>query len=129
MKTESGKMKMKSLIIAVMLLFSVPAFAFEDCIITGNAPLTQIKVQNHEIIDVFPLATIMNDKNILIVHPLKEGSSKFSVVKNNKETVEFSVKVGAEETIINDVEGFEILGIDQPPNIYEYELDLPPVLE
>ena len=129
MRAESGKWKTKGLIIAAALLFSSPAFAFEDVIITNNAPLTQIKVQNNEIIDVFPLATIMNDKNLLIVHPLKEGSSKFSVVKNNKYTVEFSVKVEAEKTIIDNVNGFEILAIDSPPGIYEYELDLPPKME
>ena len=37
----------------------------------------------------------------------------------------FTVKVEADKTTIDDVDGFDILGIDEPPEEYEYELDEP----
>lgn len=112
----------------INLFAFLPAYAFEDIIITNNSKLTDIKIENHEVIDVFPLITIMNDKNTLIVHPLKEGQSNFSVLKDNKRLVMFSVKVETEDTKIEPVEGFEILPIDYPPGVYEFELDMPPVI-
>ncbi|MBR6127070.1 pilus assembly protein N-terminal domain-containing protein [bacterium] len=114
-------------LVACLFTFIPITYAFEDVIVTNNSKLTEIRVGNHEIIDVFPLVTIMNDKNTLIVHPLKEGQTTFSVLKNDKKTVNFSVKVEADETIISPVEGFDILPVDAPPGIFEYELDKPPI--
>ena len=67
----------------------------------------------------------MNEKNTLLVRPLKEGETSFSVLKDNKEKVMFTVKVEADKTTIDDVDGFDILEIDEPPEEYEYELDEP----
>ena len=73
----------------------------------------------------------MCDKNTLIVHPLKQGSTKFSVVKNDKDKYFFDVTVTENSTDIEPKEGFEILKIDCPPGGYEYyfDLDEPPVKE
>ena len=109
-------------------LITLPAFAYEDCLVVTNGKMTEIRIENHDIIDVYPLITIMNDKNTLIVHPLNTGETRFSVLKNNKEIALFNVKVGEKNTKIDNVKGFEILTLDSPPEIYEYELDLPPVL-
>ena len=85
MKLRKNMIKKSFIIIIFCLLLNISVFAFEDCVITTNGKLNDIKVQYNDIIDVFPLITIMNDKNTLIVHPLKSGSSKFSVMKNDKE--------------------------------------------
>lgn len=139
---------MKKIILTIFTtLFILPVFAFEDCIITTNAKLTDIKIQNNNIIDVFPLITLMNDKNTLIVHPLRTGKTKFSVMKNQKDKFVFNVEVTKSTTKISDAEGFDILTIDcpvinkdniieidEPPMLSEYlygtliELDEPPVL-
>lgn len=115
------------------VIFSLPVFAYEDCIITTNGKLTDIKIQQNDIVDIFPIVTISNDKNILIVHPLKEGESKFTVLKNHKEKYLFSVKVGKDKTIINDVNGFDIMTIDCPPFEkgfeYYFDLDEPPKID
>ena len=118
-----------SLIFFLLSLVSIPAFAYEDCLVTTNGKLTEIRVENHEIIDVYPLITIMNDRNTLFVHPLKSGETGFSVLKNNKDIIYFNVKVNQDKTIIDTVKGFEVLSIDAPPEIYEYELDFPPLLQ
>ena len=102
------------------------AFAYEDCVITAGGKLSDIKIERNDIIDVYPMFTIMNEKNTLIVHPLKEGSTRFCVLKNGKDIIAFSVKVEAEKTIIDEVDGFDIMQIDEPPQEWEFELDAPP---
>ena len=115
----------------IILIAAATVQAREDCIISNSEKLTDIKIEHNDIIDVFPLITIMNEKNTLIVHPLKEGSTRFSVLKNGKEKVIFNVLVEDDKTIIDDVKGFEILTVDCPPGYfeYEYELDEPPILK
>ena len=63
------------------------------------------------------------------MRPLKEGETRFCVLKNNKDKIMFTVKVEADKTTIDDVDGFDILGIDEPPQEYEYELDKPPEMQ
>lgn len=104
-----------------------PAFAFEDCIISTNGKLTDISIENNKIIDVYPLITVMNEKNTLIVHPLMEGKTRLCVLKNGKEKIMFNVTVEDDKTTVGDVEGFSILRIDPPPEIYEYDIDMPPI--
>lgn len=118
-----------------LLLFSLiilPSQAFQDCVITTDGKLSDISIEQNDIIDVYPMFTIMNEKNILFVHPLKEGKTRLCVLKNNKNIVMFDVEVKPDETIISDEEGFEILSIDTPPemaNDEDFELDSPPTLE
>ena len=68
----------------------------------------------------------LNEKNTLIVHPLKEGITCFTIKKNNKENHLFTVRVEPNKTHIQDIEGFDILAIDIPPHEEELLLDLPP---
>ena len=118
-----------------LLLFSLiilPAQAFQDCVITTDGKLSDISIEHNDIIDVYPMFTIMNEKNTLFVQPLKEGKTRLCVLKNNKNIVMFDVEVKPNETIISDEEGFEILSIDTPPEIAndeDFELDSPPTLE
>ena len=116
----------KILIIALISLFTSQAQAFEDYIITTDGKLTQITIENNQIIDVFPLITIMNEKNTLIVHPLKEGITAFTVKKDGQEKFMFNVLVEEDKTEISTNDDFEILPIDEPPIIMDYMIDLPP---
>ena len=114
-----------------MLILTCPVFAFEDALVITNGKLNNIKIQHNDIIDVFPVITVMNDKNTLIVHPLKEGETKFSVTKNDKDRYTFSVKVTEGFTNVEtDKDGFEILSIDCPPGsfMYYFDLDEPPYI-
>ena len=121
---------MKKLITSLILLITANnTFAYEACLITADGKLTDISIENNEIIDVCPIFTIMNEKNTLLVRPLKEGETRFCVLKNNKDKIMFAVKVEADKTTIDDVDGFDILGIDEPPEEYEYELDEPVLQE
>lgn len=114
----------KYILILLFSILNLPVFAFEDCVISTNGKLTNIKIQNNDIIDVCPLITIMNDRNTLFVHPLKSGSTKFTIIKNGKDKYLFNVKVSEDSTQIDEVKGFDILTIDCPPRAYEYYFDL-----
>lgn len=118
-------MKKLSLIILILFL-QLQAYALEDCIIMTQGKLTDIKIEDNTLLNVYPLITIMNDKNTLMVSPLKEGKTSFSVLKNNKERFVFEVEITKNETFIKEVKGFEILTIDEPET-NKFKLDEPPI--
>ena len=99
--------------------------AFEECIIMANGKLTDISIVDDAIVEIKSLITIMNEKNILVVSPLKTGKTKVSVIKNNKDRIIFNIEVLENKTIIDKVEGFEILALDEPSE--GFKLDEPPV--
>jgi hypothetical protein len=99
-------------------------FAYEDVIVTTDGKLTDISIENNSILDVYPLITIMNDKNTLFFHPLKTGTTSVCVLKNEKEKILFNVEISENITKITDTKGFDILSLDAPPEVFE--LDLPP---
>ena len=125
----------KNLILLTSIMFLSPAFAFEDYILMSDGKLTDIKIQHNDIIDVYPMITILNDKNTLIIHPLKEGSTKFTVVKNDKEKFLFNVDVNENNTTISSKEGFEMFSVDTPPGNDDFsdldieKLDEPPFIK
>lgn len=114
----------KFLTLLMLLIFTNGVWAFEDCVISTDGKLTDISIEDNKIVDVYPLVTVENDKNTLIVHPLELGQTRFCVLKNNKNIVMFNIKINETETLIDEVEGFDILTIDMPND--EFELDLPP---
>lgn len=117
----------KNFIFAILMFLTVQAVqAYEDCIVTNNGKLTDINIEDNTIIDVYPIVTVMNEKNTLIVHPLKAGKTRFCALKNNKSLALFEVEVTDFDTIINAPEGFEALTLDSPFNEFEFELDEPP---
>ena len=107
----------KYIILLALSMLSLPTFAFEDYIITTDGKLTDIKIQHNDIINVYPLITVDNEKNTLVIEPLKVGETKFTVLKNNKDKYLFNVNVTEDKTTVEVVEGFGILAIDAPPNL------------
>lgn len=118
----------KILPIILIFLTTLSTPAFQDCIVINDGKLTDINIEDNTIIDVYPLITVMNEKNTLIVHPLKAGKTRFCALKNNKHLVLFEVEVSEYETKIIHPEDFEVLSIDTPDDEFEFdfELDEPP---
>ena len=114
----------KIVIPLIFLLSTSTVFAFQDCIIESDGKLTDISIENNTIVDVYPIFTIMNERNTLYIHPLKEGQTRICVLKNVKQKVMFNVQITENETTIDDIEGFDILTIDEPPE--EIDIDEPP---
>ena len=114
----------KIVIPLIFLLSTSTVFAFQDCIIESDGKLTDISIENNKIVDVYPIFTVMNERNTLYIHPLKEGQTRICVLKNGKQKVMFNVQITENETTIDDIEGFDILTIDEPPE--EIDIDEPP---
>jgi len=110
--------------IFLIILSTLSSYAYEDCIIKTNGRLTNIEIEDNTVIDVHPIITIMNKKDTLVIHPLKEGTTCFSVYKNNKEKILFTVKVAKDETFVSENKNFEIMYLDSPPE--GFNIDLPP---
>ena len=125
---------MKKILLTLTILTNIISnvSAFENYIVTTNGKLTDISIEYNDIINVYPLITLYNEKNTLMVQPLKIGKTRFCVLKNNKEKIMFEVEVLKDKTIINNVQGFEILSLDMPPltenlfNMENFVLDEPP---
>ena len=116
-------------ILLILSIFFIPlqTLAFEDCIITTKGKLTDISIEDNKMVDVYPLITVGNDKNTLMVSPMKEGKTRFCVLKNNKDIVMFNIEITKNKTKIDDVKGFEIFTLDSP--FEELALDAPPKIE
>lgn len=110
------------------MLFPLSANAYEDYLIITNGKLTDISIENNTIVNVYPLITLLNDKNTLMVTPLKTGKTRVCVLKNNKDIAMFNIEVQKNKTIIDEVSGFDILSLDTPIQD-ELELDEPPKLK
>lgn len=120
---------MKRVFLTALILFStLQAYALEDYILSTDGRLNNITVENKEIIKIQPLITIDNSKNTLFITPLKQGETRFCVTKNEAEKHEFSVRITEDKAIFSKVSGFEIVAFDTPPVIWDFQLDLPPML-
>ena len=119
---------MKKILLLVLIISStLQTYAFEDYILSTKGKLTNISIEDNTIVDVYPLITIMNNKNTLFISPLKIGKTRFSVLKNGKEKVIFNVEIEENKTFIKEVEGFEMLSLDMPEES-NFVLDEPPML-
>ena len=118
----------KKILTISFIFFTIQStYAYEDCILSSDGKLGNIKVNNSSIADIYPVITISNEKNMFIIHPLKEGKTKISLVKNDKNSISFNITVKKNETIAEDVDGIEILTLDEPD--LPIELDAPPLFK
>ncbi|MCQ2753506.1 MAG: hypothetical protein MJ231_00485 [bacterium] len=120
----------KVLFMCLFFVFGfLPSYAFEDCIVTADGKLTDISIDDNTIIDVYPLITIMGEKHTLMVHPLKMGSTHFSVLKDKKTKINLKVDVTDVLTRIEcDDKNVEIQTMDIPPATDNFRIDVPPYM-
>lgn len=122
-------MKKSFLTIALILISTLQTQAFEEYILSTEGKLSKINIENSEILKIEPVITIDNSKNTLFITPLKEGETKFSVVKDNVEKITFDVKINEENISFSQIDGFDIVAFDTPPVILDCNLDKPPVIK
>ena len=100
-----------------------------DYLIVTNKPVKANFVNHPDIITVSPFFTIFNEKNILLLHPQKEGQSKLMLVLDDGGR-EFEVTVkpkSKKPSFIEITKGdFEFILLDAPPNLDEVDIDAPP---
>lgn len=115
--------------VTLMLFSTLQAQAFEEYILSTKSILSEIKIENQEILNIEPIVTIDNSKNTLFIIPLKEGETSFSFVKDKKEKISFDVKIEGKKAFFSKIEGFDIVAFDEPPIILDCNLDKPPVIK
>lgn len=110
---------MKQFILTILLLSS-PVFAFEDYMIISNHPVKFVRAQDKEILDVFVLSTIDNQKKNIIITPKKVGKTKIVVnFANNEDSEKIDVKVTENRTFMNVPSDFKLFLLDVPPKAVE----------
>ena len=114
----------KWIIIALILTSGLQTYAFEDFIVTTDHKIVSIETEHKTMLDVYPITTIMNKKNTIFFHPIKEGETKVHLKNEKEKEFIFNIIVSSETASIENVEGFEIISIDNPPEAFE--IDLPP---
>ena len=114
----------KWIIIALILTSGLQTYAFEDFIVTTDQKIIGIETEDKAILDVYPITTIMNKKNTLFFHPIKEGQTKVHLKNEKEKEFIFNIIVSGDTASIENVEGFEIISLDNPPEAFE--IDLPP---
>ena len=117
----------KIILIFLIFFFTLQAQAFEDVILSAEEKISNIKIEEDSIINVNHLTTIQNKKNILFILPKREGKTKLFLTKKNKQYV-FEIEVKKEKTYVEKKEDFEIVSLDTPPNFFDYQIDIPPII-
>lgn len=118
----------KFLLTTLLLLLSLPAFAFEDYMMISNTPVKSVSVQNPEILDVSVLYTIDNQKKNIIITPKKVGKTKINIGLSEQAGLKnVDVKITEKKTFINAPIDFNLFILDSPP--VSYDIPKPPKLK
>jgi len=95
-----------------------------DYLITTDENVKSSFVSNPDVVTLNPFFTIFNEKNVLLLHPLKVGKGCFTIFLE-KSDVAFDVVVKPSKTNPDikslDVNVFEIMPLDAPPNVEELD--------
>ncbi len=100
-----------------------------DYLITSDKSVKNIYVSEPDVLTISPFFTIFNEKNIFLLHPVKQGKSNVMILLD-KESTTFEIKVDPKSRQKQQAikkEYFEFLPLDAPPKPEEFELDAPPV--
>lgn len=86
-------------------------------------------VSEPQILTLSPFFTIFNEKNVILLHPLKIGSSDITIF-SEKEYYNFKVQVkpkgsGISSQIIKNKD-FEVVPLDSLPLNDKFDIDTPP---
>lgn len=100
-----------------------------DYLIMTEKVVQVFDVSDPDIVSLSPFFTLFNEKNSLLIHPQKTGKTDISIFLNQGRA-NFSVNVSDKKSSIDEkpvrMGDFEIMLLDTPPNIQDFDLDLPP---
>ncbi len=115
---------MNKFVLICCLLGTSTAYAYENCIITSDNPITSVENKTPGIISIQEITTIMNDRNTVIIECLKEGSGEFTITSGGKES-KFNIKISANKSEMKGSTGYNWYVLDMAPGVFE--LDPPPM--
>lgn len=106
----------KRILMIIMVICYVNIAHAESCIMITDMDITDIKCDNHGVIDVKLLTTLSNEKRTIIVSSLKDGDAGFSVKLKNK-YYDYKVSVTGGKLKINGDTKIKILPVDLPSEV------------
>lgn len=124
----------KILGVLLAINFILPAFAYDDFVVSVGDTIAQIKNKTPNIIDVEIVTTLLNERNTIVVTSKKEGRGEFCIILENGQISDFVVTIDDVESKIKTNKNYEIFTIDSVSKIettdeLDFELDLPPGVE
>lgn len=97
----------------MFLIFTIPqAYGFEDYIIVSDAPVSSIIWSDDDVLSAFPMLTIDNKKDTIILMAKKEGKASITI-QTDLGNSQIDVEVRPDKTILSDVEGFTYFNLDK----------------
>jgi len=100
-----------------------------DYLIMSDDCVKNTLLSNPEILSLSPFFTIFNEKNTLLLHPMKQGSSDVTILFD-KTYDSFKIQVLPKTSKLPDktvkMDGLEILLLDSMPVHEEFDIDQPP---
>lgn len=103
----------------------------KDYILTTEKTVYAAASANPAVVMVSPFFTIFNEKNVILIHPIKVGKANFTIFLDNSSTVfETTVNPSGTNSPLNYKKGdFEIILLDEPPVVEDFEIEAPPVIK
>lgn len=94
----------------------------QDYLLLSDDKINLTKVDNPEILTLSPFFTIFNEKNVILLHPIKEGKTNIKLFFETHD-IEISISVIKNKIKNNSlkIDNLEIIELDGPPLIEEIE--------
>lgn len=104
----------KFLLLLLIAIIPLQAFAFEDYIITSDSPVKSVFSSDDSIVTALPFFTIDNNKDTILVKAKKEGAAEITVSLEDKYVV-VKARVEADKTTLEcEDEQLAIFPLDIP---------------
>lgn len=101
-----------------------------DYLIMTEKVVQTAGVSNPDIATLSPFFTLFNEKNSLLFHPQKVGKTDVTIFFNDY-TAKFGVNVSDKKSAIDEkpikMGDLEIMLLDAPPPVQDFDIDAPPV--
>lgn len=96
----------------------------KDYLITTDESIKTTIVENNSIVTLTPFFTIFNEKNVLLLHPVAIGATKFTIFLDKSDTIfNVEVKSAKKDSDFKTIQkgSFEIMLLDAPPDLNDVE--------
>ena len=104
----------RTLLLLIVFLIPVKAFAYRDYVLFSDSPVKSATVEDKSVLEAFPVQTIDNSKKTIILKSKKEGKTNIILITDNgKSYIEAVVK--KDETDVKKIKGFDVKPFDFPP--------------
>lgn len=103
-----------------------------DYLILTEKIVQTYNVSDPDIATLSPFFTLFNEKNSLLLHPQKTGKTDVTIFFNDN-SANFSINISDKKSAIDDkpirMGDFEIMLLDTPPMLQDFDVNAPPVLK